>query len=102
MNIKLCQKCIYQVRYFQIDKILDNHLYFHGFNYLSKLVCKCYTNDQSVIDYYSDILINDIKNAKTTIIPSMEIFNIKTIKIFKSCPYYLEHKLTEWSENEFK
>lgn len=93
MNKEICQKCKHQVRYFSIDNITNGYLHFHGYTYIGNFVCQCCTNDQYVIDKYSDILIEGFISGKCMDIPATEIFNIKEIKAMSTCPYYIEHEI---------
>lgn len=98
MNKNICQKCFNNVRTFEIAAISDDYIEFHGYNYKGELVCKCYSNNKTIINNYSQIIIDSIDIGKCCNIPATEILNYKKIIPSKLCPYYMEHELLDWNE----
>lgn len=99
MNPEICKKC-------ECNLYLFNNVFYNKKEILcmtNKLVDNYYIDD----DYFNMILkkYDNLKLDKNSqwcfdISRKIDDLNIDKIEINKTCPYYIEHKLAEWSKNE--
>ena len=89
MNFDICNKCKYKTNKYFLDLISENQYKFLGvYKHDTDYYCQLPTNFDK-IKLKSTMSFNSIK----------KIFKDK-VKPDKSCPYYVQHQLTEWSKEK--
>lgn len=103
MNTEICKYCSFPHGYFLVEKISDNIMKMESI-YAKRLKENIPFNDIKCIVFVNDITFveNFVKDFPYNIPISFEIVekNQPIFHVTDNCPYYMEHEIDDWSNNE--
>ena len=119
MNPEICKNCKKRPDFYRVDGFIANFYGVDGFienrimklegikinnnNYVTSTKCHLYITDEEHIDKIEEALFNKTNDVRYKCYIGLlkpEKINNKINEIDETCPYYLEHQISDWNNQK--